>query len=79
MLRHIRDEDIDEILSTGEVIERYEDDTPYPSRLLCKIIKGRPLHIVTAYDAGKERHIIITVYEPEPELWSKNFMKRRSS
>ena len=37
-----------QVLSTGEVIESYPDDTPYPSRLVLGWCEGRPLHVVVA-------------------------------
>jgi hypothetical protein len=32
--RGIREEDVEHVLLTGEAIESYPDDTPYPSELL---------------------------------------------
>jgi hypothetical protein len=38
---------------------------------------GRPIHIVVAYDEDEKRCILITVYEPDPEIWDSDFKKRR--
>ncbi|MGZ5006648.1 MAG: DUF4258 domain-containing protein [Methylobacter sp.] len=46
--RNISDSDIREILSTGGIIARYPDDTPYPSQLILGWIDNKPVHILTA-------------------------------
>ncbi len=66
----IREEEIEEIITKGEIIEKYEDDEPYPSVLIYGMTKkGRPLHTVVAYDEKDDLAIIITVYHPDPKLW----------
>ena len=46
--RSIKLEDVQIILKTGEVIEEYPNDTPYPSRLILGWCGNRPLHTVVA-------------------------------
>ena len=46
--RGITERDVREILSVGETIEEYPDDTPYASRLVLGWCRGRPLHVVVA-------------------------------
>jgi hypothetical protein len=46
--RNISEKDMRSILTKGEIIEEYADDTPYPSRLILGWIGGRPIHIVAA-------------------------------
>lgn len=66
----ISEQEVYEAISTGEVIEEYPDDTPYPSALLFGTTEAdRPLHIVCAYDAEGDRAIIVTVYHPDPQRW----------
>ena len=65
-----------EAICSGEVIEEYLEDKPYPSVLIFgKTIKDSPLHIVCAYNKEEDLAIIITVYHPNPALWIEN--KRR--
>ena len=75
--RGITEEDVRHVLETGEVIERYPDDRPYPSRLVLGWRKDRPLHVVVAEQAEADTLIVITVYEPDPTLWEDDFKRRR--
>lgn len=75
--RGIREEDVEHVLLTGETIESYPDDTPYPSELLLGWCGRQPLHIVVATDMAGRRKIIITVYIPDPNRWEDNFRRRR--
>jgi hypothetical protein len=68
--------DVRRILSSGETIEEYPDDTPYPSRLIMGWIEKRPIHIVVADNIADNETIIITVYEPESDKWSADFRRR---
>ena len=75
--RQISTEEVREVLSLGEVIEKYPDDTPYPSSLINGIVGGRPLHVVAAHSEIAEERIVITVYRPDPQQWDKEFRRRR--
>jgi hypothetical protein len=74
--RSIGVEDVRHILSSGETIEEYPDDTPYPSRLIAGWIEKRPIHVVVADNIADNETIIITVYEPEIDKWSSDFRRR---
>ena len=76
--RRISDSEIQEILAGGVIIENYPDDTPYPSCLVSGIVNRRPIHVVMAYNNVEREAIVITAYEPDPEVWSENFTRRRS-
>jgi len=76
--RRISDSDVRELLGLGIIIEEYPDDTPYPSCLVSGIINGRPLHVVMAYNNVEREAIVITAYEPDPDIWSDQFTRRRS-
>ena len=67
------------ILETGETIEEYPDDRPYPSRLMLGWSGSRPVHIVCAENDQEEETIVITVYEPDLEHWEEGFRRRRIS
>ena len=73
--RGIREEDVARVISEGKEIESYPDDKPYPSRLLLGWIERRPIHVVTA--AAEHEIIVITVYEPDPDLWESSFERRK--
>lgn len=75
--RSISDADVRHVLANGEVIEDYPYDTPYPSRLMLGWRGVRPIHVVAAENATAGETIIITVYEPDPTLWTPDFRRRR--
>lgn len=74
--RRISKADIILCLANGEDIETYPVDTPYPSRLILGWADTRPLHLVVADNALDLETIVITVYEPDPNLWSSDFRRR---
>ena len=71
---------LDQIYSSvlsGEIIENYPDDRPYPSCLIYgQTIKGDPVHSVWAYNKETRWAVLITVYKPHPKRWV-NWRKRR--
>ena len=46
--RRISLDDIRTVLTTGEIIENYPDDVPYPSCLCLGRCESRPIHVVIA-------------------------------
>ena len=71
--------DVRAALETGETIETYPDDAPYPSRLVLGWVGGtRALHVVVADNAPANEVIIVTVYEPDLVTWQPGFRRRRS-
>ena len=76
--REISVDDVRHVLATGEVIEEYPDDTPYPSRLLLGWRGSRPIHVVAAHNADELETIVVTVYEPDPNLWESDLKRRRT-
>lgn len=75
--RDIFEDDVRLVIETGEVIENYANELPYPSRLLFKVIALRPIHVVAAFNDQDKEVIIITTYEPDAHLWQNDFKKRR--
>ena len=69
--------DVTEILKTGEVIAEYPDDRPHASFLKLGHLGDRPLHVVAAVDKDRGICHVITVYEPNPEVWDEDFRTRR--
>ena len=76
--RGVREEDVECVLRTGEVIELYLNDAPYPSELVFGWCDTGPLHVVVATDIMSKRKIIITVYVPSPDKWEADFKRRKS-
>ena len=74
--RRISADEVRYVLETGEAIEEYPDDTPYPSRLIMGWYKGRPIHVVAANNSLDKEIIIITVYEPDPSEWDPECRER---
>ncbi len=73
--RGISIDDIGYVFKTGEIIEQYPDDTPFPSCLILGFSGERALHVVASIDEGMV--YIITAYAPNPEKWEANFRTRR--
>ncbi len=75
--RRITEAEIHQALETGQVIESYPNDTPYPSALLLGMAGTKAVHVVYAENSEGSERIIITVYEPEPTIWHDNLKTRR--
>jgi len=75
--RKVSEADIRTILESGRTIEDYPEDVPFPSRLILGRVRERPLHVVAARNEEQKELIIITVYEPDLDLWEQDFKTRR--
>lgn len=75
--RNISVEEVTVVLREGQAIEVYSDDKPYPSCLLLGRAGGRNLHIVAAQDPANSGCIVVTAYEPGPNVWESDFRTRR--
>ncbi|MFQ6057247.1 MAG: DUF4258 domain-containing protein [Methanosarcinales archaeon] len=64
---------VDEVLQAilnGRIIENYPDTFPLPTCLINgKTDIGRPIHVVCAYSEDEDITIIVTTYQPDPNLW----------
>jgi hypothetical protein len=79
LLRGIRVEEVRQAISVGEVIEDYPDDKYGPSCLILGYtLERRPIHVQCSYPS-RPLIKIITLYEPDPELWIDFRMRRRQS
>ncbi|MBI4544242.1 MAG: DUF4258 domain-containing protein [Gemmatimonadetes bacterium] len=77
ILRRIGVQEIREAIATGEVIEDYPQDKYGPSCLILGFTAaGRAIHMQCSHPS---RPIvkIVTLYEPDPSLWSPDFQERR--
>ena len=76
--RNIRFSDIDEAAENWVLIEKYSDDTPYPSCLVLGFSKRKkPIHLVFSVAHTESTIYIITVYEPTSTRWRDNFQRRK--
>lgn len=66
-----------DVILTGELIEDYPEDKPYPGALFLGWIEEKPLHVVVSLDEGNEWAYIITAYEPDLEHFEPDFRTRR--
>ena len=74
--RNITQSDIEKALLTGEIIEEYEKDYPYPSCLVYGInLNKEVLHIVCG--SNGEELWIITAYYPDNIEWEKDLKTRK--
>ena len=73
--RGINTEDVRGVIQSGETIEDYPDDFPYPSRLIPGWRDSRPIHVVAATNPAVKT-IVITVYEPDPKQRSVDMRTR---
>jgi Domain of unknown function (DUF4258) len=78
IIRRISVKETQELFADAEVIEDYPEDKYGPSCLILgKTREGRPLHIQCSYPS-RPLIKIITLYEPDPDLWI-DFKIRRTS
>ena len=71
--RNVTLNDVKLILEGGEIIKEYPDDNPYPSFLLLGFVDIRPLHLLVAKNFDTGACIMVTVYEPDRNIWSIDF------
>ena len=74
--RNVNNDELRQIINNGKVIEKYVNDSPYPSRLMLGKVNNRPLHLVITENKTEKKIIVITVYEPDPRKWIKNDERR---
>jgi len=77
IIRHVSVSELREAFADCEIIEDYPDDKYGPSCLLHGYtVKQRPLHIQCS-NSSRPLVKIITIYEPDAELWI-DFKTRRT-
>lgn len=74
--RGIKQKDIRHCIMTGEIIEQYPDDFPFPSCLIFGIgIDGKVMHVVASDEGTCSR--IITAYYPNTEKFENDLKTRK--
>jgi uncharacterized protein DUF4258 len=76
--RSISPADVREIVESGEIINDYPDDIPYPSKLILGYAGKRPIHLVLGYNETEQICIAITMYEPSKDIWKDDFKEKRN-
>lgn len=77
MKRGISREIVKMILISGEIIESYAEDKPFPSALFLGLNEGEPFHVVASYDSQTSYCFIITAYRPDTEHFELDYRTRR--
>ena len=75
--RRVSEENVSQVLGSGEMIEDYSDEMPFPSRLMLGRRGERPLHVVMAENTKEGELVVITVYEPDSSQWKSGFKGRK--
>ena len=75
--RSILRDDVKQAILDGKVIEKYEDDYPYPSFLIARIDSDNPIHVVVSYDKEIDICYIITTYKPDTKYFLEDLTTRR--
>jgi len=76
-VRNIRRDAVIQVLKSGDYIEDYPDDFPFPSALFLGWSGDRPLHIVAALNEAVPKAFVITAYEPDLEHFEPDYRTRR--
>jgi len=68
--------DVINTINTGEIIEYYPDDYPYPSCLVLGLsVENDYLHVCCGI--GNDKIWIITAYYPAEDKWENDFKTRK--
>ena len=74
--REIQPSDIRSCILTGEIIEQYPNDYPFPSCLVSgETTTQNPLHAVLG--VGEGYAWLVTAYYPDRDRWEQNYTVRR--
>jgi hypothetical protein len=65
------------VIEQGQVIAEYPEDRPYPSKLMIGFLGNLPIHVVIAVEESQRLCVVVTVYVPDPDLWTDGFKSRR--
>lgn len=66
-----------QLLGRGEVIAEAEDSPAELREIVLLVEWSRPLHVVIVVDSARREERLVTVYEPDPSLWTADYRRRR--
>ena len=75
--RGVKRMDLIDCITTGEIIEQYPEDKPFPSCLILGFCEASvPLHVVVALNPAVSC-CIITAYRPDSSKWEADLKTRK--
>ncbi len=74
--RNISCEELERIIRSGQLVENYTNNIPFPSKLVLGRANNRPIHVVYTFNKEEKSAIVVTVYEPDPRKWDRNLIRR---
>jgi hypothetical protein len=77
VVRNIARDAVIGVLKSGDCIEDYPDDFPFPSALFFGWNGARPLHVVAALNEAVPKVFVVTTYEPDLDHFEPDFRTRR--
>ena len=75
--KNIKYSDVKNAILTGDIIEEYPDDFPYPSCLISGFGKRERVHLHTVVGINIPSLWIITAYYPTTDKWYDDYKPRR--
>lgn len=66
-----------QLLGRGEVIAEVEDDPTELREIVLLVEWLKPLHVVIVVDSAHREERLVTVYEPDPAMWTADYRRRR--
>lgn len=73
--RGIKIQDVCQTIQSGQIIEQYPDDFPFPSCLILGYSEGKPIHVCASIQDNMM--YVITAYIPDPEKWEADLKTRK--
>ncbi|MCL4512122.1 MAG: DUF4258 domain-containing protein [Bacteroidetes bacterium] len=65
------------VLLSGEQIEDYPDDKPFPSALFLGFPSNQAIHVVASFDEESDYVYIITAYQPTFDYFESDYKTRK--
>lgn len=65
------------VLESGKIIESYPSRKPYPVDLILGWMDRGAIHVAIADNRVSDETIVVTVYEPDPDIWEPGFERRK--
>ena len=76
--RDISEDDVQSVLLDGEEIAAYRHTHLIPAAWCSGWCGTRAIHVVVDENRDDDELIVITTYEPQPDLWEFGFKRRKN-